>query len=203
MKAERRLRQTTEPIPLHARALEDLSFIRETMEQATTVTAVPGWGGVAMGVTALVAAWVASRQPSRAEWLSVWLGEAVLALLIGGIALVRKAEATGTSLRSRTGRLFVGSFIPPILADAVLTAACFYLGLTPILPGVWLLLYGTAVTSAGAFSVRAVPVMGIGFMVLGAVAFAIGPRFGDLMMAAGFGGLQITFGIVIARRYGG
>ncbi len=156
-----------------------------------------------MGGTAIVAAWVAARQASPAEWLAVWLGEAVLALGIGGVTMVRKAEATGSSLRTRTGRLFVGSFVPPILAGAVLTAACYYLGLTRILPAVWLLLYGTGVTTAGAFSVRAVPVMGACFMVLGAIAFAVPATYGNLLMALGFGGLQIGFGIVIARRYGG
>jgi hypothetical protein len=183
--------------------MEDLSFIRETMERATTVTSVPGWGGVAMGVTACIAAWLASRQTNPAEWLAVWLGEAIVALGIGGVTMVRKAEATGSSLRSRTGRLFVGSFVPPILAGAILTVAGYSLDLTRILPAVWLLLYGTAVTTAGAFSVRAVPILGGCFMVLGALAFALPPDYGDQLMGVGFGGLEIGFGIVIARRYGG
>jgi hypothetical protein len=199
----KRGRSASEPIPLHSRAIEDLSFIREAMERATTVTSVPGWGGAAMGVTAVVAGWVASRQATPAEWLAVWLGEAVVALGIGGVTMVRKAELTGSSLRTRTGRLFVNGFVPPILAGAVLTVACYYLGLTRVLPGVWLLLYGTAVVTAGAFSVRLVPIMGACFMVLGAVAFAVPAGYGDWLMALGFGGLQIGFGIVIARRYGG
>jgi hypothetical protein len=200
---QRKPRGSAEPIPIHSRALDDLSFIRETMERATTITSVPGWGGAAMGATALVAAWLASRQVTPAEWLAVWLGEAVIALGIGGVTMLRKAEATGSSLRTRTGRLFVGSFVPPVLAGAVLTVACYTQGLTRILPAVWLLLYGTGVTTAGAFSVRAVPIMGICLMILGAAAFALPPERGDLLMALGFGVLQIGFGIVIARRYGG
>ncbi|MCC7133004.1 MAG: hypothetical protein IT352_10170, partial [Gemmatimonadales bacterium] len=118
-------------------------------------------------------------------------------------SMVRKAGATGSSLQTRAGRLFAGAFAPPILAGAVLTAVCYRAGLTTLLPGVWLLLYGTAVTVAGAFSVRAVPIMGGCFMVLGAVAFALPPSAGNLMMAVGFGGLQVVFGILIARRHGG
>ncbi|MBL8986806.1 MAG: hypothetical protein SFV24_25040 [Gemmatimonadales bacterium] len=192
-----------DPIPLSDRAIEDLSFIRDTMARAATVTSVPGWGGAAMGLTAVVAAWVAARQATPAEWLAVWLGEAVIALGIGGVSMVRKAGATGSSLQTRAGRLFAGAFAPPILAGAVLTAVCYRAGLTTLLPGVWLLLYGTAVTVAGAFSVRAVPIMGGCFMVLGAVAFALPPSAGNLMMAVGFGGLQVVFGILIARRHGG
>lgn len=196
-------RRASQPIPLHDRAIEDLSFIRDTMERAAMVTSVPGWGGAAMGVTALVAAALAAGRANPAEWIAVWLAEAVIALGIGGMAMVRKAEARGTPLKTRAGRLFAGAFVPPILAGAVLTAALYQAGLTALLPGVWLLLYGTAVTAAGAFSVRAVPVMGVCFMALGGVTFFLPPGNGDLAMGLGFGGLQIVFGILIARRHGG
>lgn len=196
-------RDSDDPIPIHDRAIEDLSFIRDTMERAALVTTVPGWGGAAMGATALVAAVVASKRGSPAEWIAVWLAEAILALGIGGMAMVKKAEIRGAPLKTRAGRLFAGAFVPPILAGAVLTAVLYQANLTNFLPGVWLLLYGTAVTAAGAFSVRAVPVMGACFMVLGAAAFFLPASLGDAAMALGFGGLQIGFGVLIARRYGG
>jgi hypothetical protein len=191
------------PIPLHRRALEDLTFIRDTMERAGTVTSVPGWGGVAMGATALAASWIASRQGSGSEWLAVWLAEAVLALGIGGVAIVRKADASRASLFSRAGRLFVRSFVPPVVAGAVLTPVFYRAGLVNQLPGLWMLLYGAGITVAGATSVRVVPILGMSFMALGAVAFLTPSTWGNLLMAAGFGGLQIGFGLLIARKYGG
>lgn len=196
-------RPSPEPIPLHDRAIEDLSFIRETIERAATVTSVPGWGGVTMGVTAVIASWIASRLAAPAEWLAVWLAEAVIAFGIGGISLVRKAEATGTTLRTTAGKLFAGSFVPPIVAGAVLTPVLYRAGLTAALPGLWLLLYGTAVTTAGAFSIRVIPIMGICFMALGAASFLAPSAWGDAFMALGFGGLQIGFGLLIARKHGG
>ena len=192
-----------EPEPLHRLAAEDLSFIRATMARATPLTAVPGWGGVAMGVSALIAAGFATRQANRAEWLAVWLAEAVLALGIGGFALVRKAFRTESPGLLHAGKQFAGNFVPPLLAGALLTPVLYRAGLAGHLPGLWLLLYGTAVTTAGAFSIRVVPIMGICLMGVGAAALIVAPTAGDLFMALGFGVIQIGFGLLIARRYGG
>src|ERR1051326_7139684 len=119
----------SDPIPLHSRALDDLSFIRDTMALAGASPSVRGGDGVAMGGTALAASWIASRQGSGAEWLAVWLAEAVLALGIGGLAMIRKAGVARTPLFTRAGKLFVRSFAPPILAGAVLTPVFFRAGL--------------------------------------------------------------------------
>src|SRR5688572_32770743 len=121
--APRPARPSNPPIRLPARAIEDLAFILDTMARAGTVTSVPGWGGVAMGGTALIASWIAAQQASHAAWLAVWLAEAVLALGIGGVAMVRKAEAARTPPFNRAGKLFVRSFVPPIMAGPVLPPA--------------------------------------------------------------------------------
>jgi hypothetical protein len=189
--------------PLHARAMADLSFIRRTMERATPFTAVPGWGGVAMGLVALVAAPVASNAQTAAAWLTCWAAAAVVALLIGGGAMAAKARRGGTPLLSWSGQRFVLSFLPPLAVGALLTIVLVRSGLVAALPGTWLLLYGTGVVTGGAFSVRAVPVMGACFMLLGAVALFGPALWGNLLMAAGFGGLHLVFGFIIARRYGG
>lgn len=203
MALPRRVQASPDPTPLHNRALEDLTFIRDTIARAGTVTSVPGWGGVAMGVTAVIASWIAAQQASGAEWIAVWLAEAVLALGIGGVTMIRKAEASKTPLMTRAGKLFVRAFVPPILAGAVLSAVLYRLDLVRLLPGVWLLLYGTAVTTAGAHSVRVVPLLGVSFMSLGAAAFVLPASWGNPLMALGFGGLQIGFGLLIARKFGG
>lgn len=189
--------------PLHARAMNDLSFIRRTMEHATAFTAVPGWGGVAMGATALAAATISSRSATTAEWLLSWLVASVVALLIGSGAMAVKARRAGTPVFSYSGRRFVLSFLPPLAVGALLTAALARAGLYQALPGTWLLLYGTGVVTGGAFSLRVVPIMGSCFVLLGVVAL-FGPAvWGNALMAAGFGGLHIVFGLLIARRYGG
>ena len=189
--------------PLHARAIDDLSFIRRTMERATPFTAVPGWGGAAMGLTALVAAALAGGSASALDWVGHWLGAAAVALLIGGWAMAAKARRAGTTVFSWSGRRFVLSFLPPLVVGALLTAVLVRNELVQALPGAWLLLYGSGVVTGGAFSVRPVPVMGVCFMGLGVAALFGPPGWGNALMAAGFGGLHIVFGLLIARRYGG
>jgi hypothetical protein len=190
------------PQPLADRALDNLRYIRATMERAGSFTAVPGWGQVAIGLSALGAALVASRQASPLNWLVTWLGEAMLALTIGGWTMVRKARAANDSLLSGPGRRFGLSFLPPVAVGGLLTVALYLGGERRLIPAVWLLLYGTGVVTGGAFSVPVVPVMGVGFLLVGTAAL-IAPGAADWLLAAGFGGLHILFGIWIARRYGG
>jgi hypothetical protein len=188
---------------LHARAMDNLSFIRDTMERATSFTAVPGWGAVAMGATAVVAAALAAAQPTGERWLGIWIAEACLAGIIGTFAMARKSRSTRTPVLSRPGRRFLLSYFPPIAVGALLTLVLFQGGLIRALPGMWLLLYGTGVLTGGAFSVRVVPLMGLVFMAAGAVALVAPAAWGDWLMAIGFGVLHIVFGAVIARRHGG
>lgn len=185
------------------RAIDDLRFIRQTMERAGAFTAVPGWGGVAIGVTGLAAALLASRQPSPERWLGVWLATAAIASVIAGATLALKARRARVSLITGPGRKFLLSFLPPVAAAVALTAALYAHEAVALLPGLWLLSYGAAVVTAGTFSVRVVPVMGTAFMALGALALATPAAWADAWLAIGFGGLHIGFGLLIARWHGG
>ena len=191
------------PIPIDARAADHLRYIRETMESAAEFTAVPGWGGVTMGLTALAAAVLAGRQTTPRAWLAVWLAEAFVAVAIAAPAAASKARRANSSLFSGPGRKFVLSFAPPIVVGGFLTLALFQLGAVSALPGMWLLLYGTAIVTGGAFSVRAVPIMGLCLMTVGAAAQFAPASWGNVFMGAGFGLVQIAFGLWIALRYGG
>ena len=187
--------------PLPKPAVEDLRYIRDTMQRSSSFTAVPGWGQLAMGITALVAAWVASRY--KGYWLQVWLAEALVALAIAIPALRMKAQRAGSPLTSGPARKFFLAFLPPATAAALLTVSLLRAGLPSAIPGMWLLLYGAGVTTAGAFSVAIVPLMGISFMSIGMVALFTPASYVNLWMAAGFGGLHIVFGLLIARKHGG
>ena len=173
------------------------------MASAGRFTAIPGWGGVAMGISALAAAALASRADTPSRWTLWWLGEALLASMIGMAGIARKAQRLQLSLLAAPAKRFALAYIPPLLAGALLTVVFIQNGLTARLPGCWLLLYGVAITAGGTLSVKVVPIMGVLFMALGAIAFAAPAGYGDGFMAVGFGGLHIVFGLIIARNYGG
>lgn len=194
---------TPEPPALHVRAMDNLAFIRSTMESAGAFTAVSGWGMVAAGLLAVAAAFIAALQPTRRAWLDVWLASAAAALVIQLWAMLAKARASSIPLLSGPGRKFVLAVSPPILVGAILTVVLYRAGFTAIIPGVWLLLYGAAVSAGGAFSVEIVPVMGLCFLTSGALALFTPPAWSDWILGLSFGGLHIAFGLPIARRHGG
>lgn len=192
----------SDPPDLHGRAIDNLRFIRETMERAAAFTAVPGRGMVAIGAAALLVSLPAARQTTVVAWLSCWLGVAFVAVGIAARTMSAKARRHGVPLGSGAGRRTLLGLLPPMVAAVPLTVALPLHGEPHLLPGLWLLLYGCAVVTGGAASPRVVPAMGICFALLGALALAR-PDLGDLWLALGFGGFHLLFGAVIARRYGG
>jgi hypothetical protein len=191
------------PVPtLHARALADLRFIRQTMESASAFTTFCGWGLLLIGITAVGAGLLAGPRPD-AWWLSVWLGEALVATLIGVVSTGRKTLAARQPLLSGPVRKFAVGFAPPVAAGVVLTLALARIEALAALPGLWLLLYGAAVVTGGAVSVSPVPLMGLCFMTVGTVALLGPAAWGSWLLMAGFGGLHLLFGGLIAWKYGG
>jgi len=190
-------------IPINSQAEANLRFIRQTMERAASFTAVPGWGLVWMGLSALAAAGVSAFQPSGAHWLGVWLIEAAFAVPYGFWAMHRKARKLSTSLWSTNGRKFLLSFLPPVVAGACLSVALIRGRYDDLLVPCWLLLYGAGVTAAGSHSVSTVPIMGGAFMLMGALAFFTPMGWSSVWMGLGFGVLHVVFGVLIARQHGG
>ena len=192
-----------EPVNLGDRALDNLKFIRETIARSTQFTAVPGYGGILMGVTAVVAGVIAKQQPDLMNSMLTWLIEAALAFAIGLLAMWQKSKIAGESLLSAPAKKFAMSFAPPLIVGIVITLGMWKYGFFYQMPPICMLCYGAAVVSGGAYSVRVVPIMGWCFMAFGALAFVLPISWGNFMMSASFGGLHIIFGAIIARRYGG
>lgn len=192
-----------EPVSLSERAVDNLKFIRETMERSTHFTAVPGYGGILMGMTAIAAAYIAHIQIYRRDWLTVWLTEAGLAFAIGLLAMWQKSKIAGSSLFSVPAKKFALGSVAPLICGVALTLGLWRFEHYEVMAPVWMLLYGAAVVNGGAFSVRIVPVMGWMFIAAGAIQFMLPASYANILMAASFGVLHIIFGAIIARRFGG
>jgi len=192
---------------LATRALDDLQYIRSTMERAgeraARFTALPGWGGVLMGVVALIATWTAARSADPRDWVLIWLGAAIVAGLIGATDMIRKMGEERTSLLRGPAWRFVTSLLAPFLVAALMTIVLYRNGKYETLPGLWLISYGAGVVAAGGFSIGAVRAMGAAFMLAGAAAMFTPPAWGDVWMGLGFGGFHILFGLFIARTHRG
>ena len=192
-----------QPDSIGSHAAENLRFIRSTMERSSTFTAIPGKGGIAMGVVAFAAALIATSQPDDERWLLTWLGAAVIAAVIGLAAMAHKARAAGLPLAGASGRRFALGMAAPFVAGAAITYELWTVGHFTVMAPAWLLLYGAGVLTGGMFSVPIVRHVGICFMAVGIAAIITPHEWGNLWLALGFGGLQIGFGIHIARNYGG
>jgi hypothetical protein len=198
-----RKEETNEPVNIGDRAIDNLKFIRETMERSVVFTSVPGYGGILMGATAVAAAYIANSQASLRDWLIVWLTEAILAFFIGLLAMWQKTKLAKTSMFSTPARKLLMNALPPMLCGVFITLGLWRFGHFEVMIPVWILCYGAAVVCGGAFSVKAVPLMGWCFIALGAAAFFLPAGWGNTMMGLSFGALHIIFGFIIGRRFGG
>jgi hypothetical protein len=188
---------------LDQQAAESLAYIRHTMARSASFTAVPGWGGIGMGVVAVIAATVGAKQSDDMTWLAIWLGAAAVAVPVGVVAMIAKAQRHAVPLWSPAGRRFAQAFLPALLAAAILTVLLVRDGRFELLPPIWLLLYGAGVMAGAASSVPVLSLIGIAFIVCGAGAAVTAPAWGNLWLGTGFGALHIVFGFVIARKHGG
>jgi hypothetical protein len=182
-------------------AHEALVYIRQTMESASSFTALSGWGLIGVGAVGLAAAGLAwsSGVPER---LKVWLPAAVVGVLVAGFANASKAKRLDVPLWSGSLRKVAWVMAPVLVAGALLTWALDDAGARHLMPGTWLALYGAGVTAGGTFSIREVRWMGLALLVLGGLAF-LSPTQAIVFLALGFGVLHLFFGWYIVRRHGG
>jgi hypothetical protein len=191
------------PHSIGGHAADNLRFIRQTMERSATFTAIPGAGGVAMGVVGIAGALLASRQPSGDRWLVTWLGAAAVAAILGLIAMARKARQAGSRLTGANGRRFALGMAAPFVAGAAITYTLWGTRTFSAMPPVWLLLYGAGVLTGGAYSINVVRVIGLFFMSLGVISVVTPPEWGNVWLGIGFGAVHLGFGLYIARYHGG
>lgn len=159
--------------------------------------------GIVMGIIGVLAAIVVSLPRWTPHWLGIWLVAAAIALLLGGASVARQVARRGRTRYLGPARKFLLCLCPALLAGAVLTLVFAAAGMTSVIPGMWLLLYGCAVLSASTVTsagiARYIGIMGALFVALGSMTFALPAWAHTAMLGLGFGVLHIIFGILIGR----
>jgi hypothetical protein len=199
----KRPKQHEPPTPIDSGALENLRYIRSTIEAAHTFTTVPGKGCIAMGLTALAAVGLESIPTLAPHWLAIWVGAAIIACGSALWFMEQKAHAQGLSLRRAVARRFFMTLAPAFLTGAILTAALAGQVNRELITGMWLLLYGTGLAACGLFAIPAVFTAGLAFLGLGAATLWLPPGSAHIVLALGFGGIHLALGTAIVRHHGG
>ena len=190
------------PVAIESHALGTLNYIRASIEAAGAF-AVPGTAGIAMGVVGLAAAGLASVPALAPHWLVIWLVSSVLGAGLGVVLIARHRSGAGLPLYRGRARRFVLCLGPALLSGVVLTAVLYHAGEARLIPGTWLLLYGSAVLSAtlvtASTMMRLIGTMGALFVLLGVLAYALPPGWHNVVLGGGFGLLHLVFGLLIGR----
>lgn len=190
-----------DPSSLHGRAEADLRFIRQTIEGAAAFSSVSGLGLALAGGVGLATVWLNLTQ-SNVPLLTLWLPALVLAGGLSTSLTLLKARRQGASLWSASGRRLLFAFCPSMLVGGVITFALAAEGRQADLPSYWLSLYGSALMTAGAHSLRPLSLLGAAFLLLGIVNF-LRPDLDWPLLALGFGGLHLLGGAWLWRHHGG
>jgi hypothetical protein len=189
-------------VALDSHALGTLNYIRASIDAAGAF-AVPGTAGIAMGAVGMVAAGIASIPALSRYWLIIWLVAAAVAAALGVVLVARHSSGAALALYRGPARRFVLCLCPALLAGGLLTAVLCQVGEARLVPGVWLLLYGSAVLTAALMTapamMRLVGMMGGLFVVCGALAFEVSPDWHNLILGGSFGLLHLVFGYLIGR----
>jgi hypothetical protein len=194
--------QSEAPAAIESRALGTLAYIRASIESSSSMD-LPGMAGIVIGIVGVLAAIVVSLPRWSAHWLGIWLAAAAIALVLGGALVARQMARRGHTRYLGPARKFLLCLCPAILAGAVLTVVLGAAGMTTVIPGMWLLLYGCAVLSASTVTIagiaRLISIMGALFVALGLMTFTLPTVAHTAMLGLGFGVLHIIFGFLIRR----
>lgn len=185
-------------VNMDTHAIATLRYIRASMDGAGSV-AIPGSAGIAMGLIAVAAAALSWVPQLAAYWLPIWLIAAPIAATVGGVLLARSASVATFVATGTPGRKLAFGLLPSLFVGAVMTGVLWSAHLTAAIPGTWLLLYGCALVSASVSTTMVVAWMGVSFAAFGILTLLVPVALHIPLLAMGFGGLHILFGILIAR----
>ena len=188
-------------------ALDQISQIRDQMTQATVFrgyrSLTVGFSGL-LGVLAAVgqAIWLPRPMENIDAYLALWIGVASVSLIVGVGEIWLRARANPSELARRRTVLVLEQFAPCLIAGGLLTITIVQRSVAPawMLPGVWSTLFSLGIFASYRSLPRPVFLIGVYYLVGGALALAWGSETGALSpwtMGLVFGGGQLLSAAVL------
>jgi len=140
-------------------------------------------------------------------FLVMWFIVVVAAVVQDVFIVSREAREAGLDPVGRPGKLAAYSLTPSLIVALAVTIKILLdldagesSHLVRYIAPIWIMCYGMGVYAAGLFSVRLPRILGLAFIVTGALSLLVFIKFGVIMVALTFGLFHILFGIIVRRR---
>jgi len=175
------------------------------MERAGRYSHVSALSAAVAGALALAGAIVSKvlqvnyNVPARAAPLAaVWGAVLCLSILQAAAFHIAKCRRRGEPAWSHLTCQVVVAMLPALFVGAAITVYGFQTGQLDLLPPIWLLAYGSSLMGLGLYAGGRIQIVGALFMLLGAAGLWWWKEYGLRLMFAGFGGLHILLGVLLA-----
>ena len=157
-------------------AQEHLQVIRTLMERAVLYRRALAPTALATGTVGTVAALTGTcyLHGTPAHFVVFWLSAAVVALVLAAVIIRRQALRETEPFWSVPTRRVLSALWPPLAGGVLAAGALLALPtggamVALILPPIWMVLYGCAMQAAGFFMQRGIRLLGLVFIVMGAL----------------------------------
>jgi hypothetical protein len=159
--------------------------------------------GVLAGAAALLQSiWLKRPDEHLTAYLGIWIATAALAALLTGLQTINRTRRVHSGLARQMILSAAESFLPAILAGALVTLALARAAPQALwtLPGLWQIFYGLGIFASCRFMPRQMLAVGVWFLATGALCLSAGKGAGALSpweMGFPFGIGQLLIALVL------
>lgn len=196
--------------------VQALEEIKQMMNRSSRFLGLSGWSGIAAGICALVAGWLAGKKLNNYSKSENDYGRGfnlfdhelfilavitfIAALFLAFLFTYLRSRKTGIPIWGFMARKVMINVAVPMIAGGLLIWRVTDFGLYGLIAPACLLFYGLALINASRFTWSEVRYLGYLQLVLGVMnLWAL--EYGLYFWAAGFGVLHIVYGMVMWNKY--
>ena len=203
--------------------VQALEEIKQMMDRGSRFVSLSGWSGIAAGICALIAAWVADKKldqyginkidysksgyTNNGDFLQFQRDLVILAVItfIAAFSLAflftwLRSRKTGVPVWGFTARKVIINVAVPMIVGALFIWRITGLGVYDLIAPACLLFYGLALINGSKYTVSEVRYLGYLQVLLGITSLWV-TGYDLYFWAAGFGALHILYGVMMWNKY--